>query len=159
MQRNIQWEKGGLKIKEKKGLFAVFLTIVTLILLLVIVPILSGKKVNLKEATTGVKYNTNKNFLKSQEIEGLKFENIVCSFNGKVSLISYDVVNEKDNELYLKSYQFDVKNEKGEVLTTVMFDFDRVLKSQERVSMKNETNIDVTSASLMEFHDIKFGEN
>lgn len=97
-----------------------------------------------------IKYNRNENFLEKQEVGGLRFDDIKCTYDGKVSLLTYKITNITDHEISLTSYEVNVKNKKGEVLTTINLNLETKLNASKSIDIANEVNIDITDAYTME---------
>lgn len=105
-----------------------------------------------------IKYNKNENFLKELETDYLIFNNIECSYNGNVSLISYTIENKSNQTIHLMKYELLVKNENSEILTSIEPNLDLNIDAKSNFSITNEVNIDLTNAYSMEVINIEIGD-
>ncbi len=123
------------------------LIIVVIILIIVgIFSVTSNKKPN-----DGLKYNNNKSFTKKQTVEGIVFKNIKCTYDGKNSLISYTMVNQTKESIYLNNYDIIVKDKNKEKLTKIAAHVTQTLSPKKSVDMANQVvGIDLTDAYYME---------
>ncbi len=121
--------------------------IVVIVLIIVgIIAINSNKKPN-----DGLKYNNNKSFTKKQTVEGIVFKNIKCTYDGKNSLISYTMVNQTKESIYLNNYDIIVKDKNKEKLTKIAAHVTQTLSPKKSVDMANQVvGIDLTDAYYME---------
>ena len=123
--------------------------LIILVILLIIVGIIainSNKKPN-----DGLKYNNNKSFTKKQTVEGIVFKNIKCTYDGKNSLISYTMVNQTKENIYLNNYDIIVKDKNKEKLTKIAAHVTQTLSPKKSVDMANQVvGIDLTDAYYME---------
>jgi hypothetical protein len=121
--------------------------IVVIVLIIVgIIAINSNKKPN-----DGLKYNNNKSFTKKQTVEGIVFKNIKCTYDGKNSLISYTMVNQTKENIYLNNYDIIVKDKNKEKLTKIAAHVTQTLSPKKSVDMANQVvGIDLTDAYYME---------
>ena len=127
-----------------KKKFLIFLVIVLIIV--VIVAITSNKNPN-----DGLKYNNNRSFTKKQNVEGIIFKNIKCTYDGKNSLISYTMVNQTKEKIYLNNYDIIVKDKNKEKLTKIAAHVTQTLSPNKSIDMANQVvGIDLTDAYYME---------
>lgn len=104
-----------------------------------------------KTPNDGLKYNKNKSFIKKQEVKGIIFKNIKCTYDGKDSLISYTMINETKKKIYLNNYDVIVKDKNSVRLTKIAAHVTQTLDPKESVDMANQVvGIDLTDAYYME---------
>lgn len=133
------------KIKKKNLLLA--LGAVAFIIIVIIVFIIP------KHSTSGhdLTYNKNDSFLKEQKVEGIVFKNIECSYDGKDSLISYTIVNETKDKVYLNNYDIIVKDKNNVRLTKIAAHVTQTLNPKKSIKMADQVvGIDLTDAYYME---------
>ena len=122
------------------------IVLVIVIIIVVIVVITSNKRPN-----DGLKYNDNRSFTKKQDVEGIVFKNIKCTYDGKNSLISYTIVNETKKKIYLNNYDIIVRGKNKEKLTKIAAHVTQTLSPKKSVDMANQVvGIDLTDAYYME---------
>ncbi len=134
-------------VLKKKRVF-IFALVLLIILLAVIIPIIVS---NNKKQSDGLKHNNNKSFVKKQEVEGIIFKNIKCTYDGKDSLISYTIVNKSKKKVYLKNYDVIVKDKNNVRLTKIAAHVTQTLEPKQSVEMANQVvGVDLTDAYYME---------
>ena len=122
-----------------------------LIPIVIIIIILAIILVRDKTPNDGLKYNKNKSFIKKQEVKGIIFKNIKCTYDGKDSLISYTMINETKKKIYLNNYDVIVKDKNNVRLTKIAAHVTQTLDPKESVDMANQVvGIDLTDAYYME---------
>ncbi len=118
------------------------------IIIIIIIAIIAVKD---KTPNDGLKYNKNKSFIKKQEVKGIIFKNIKCTYDGKDSLISYTMINETKKKIYLNNYDVIVKDKNNVRLTKIAAHVTQTLDPKESVDMANQVvGIDLTNAYYME---------
>lgn len=142
------------KTRNKILFFIVFIVLVVLTVGLVSYFSFFQKEDN-RKVDVGVRYNTNQSFLRPQELVGLRFDHIKCTFDGEKSIISYDIVNDTSEDIPLKKYEIIIKDVKGNIITTIVFDFDRIVLAQSQENIENEVDVDITDAMTMEIVESK----
>lgn len=144
---------------EKKNRNKVLFFIVFIVLVVLAVGLVSYfsffQKEDDRKVDVGVRYNTNQSFLQPQELVGLRFDHIKCTFDGQKSIISYDIVNDTSEDISLKKYEIIIKDVKGNIITTIVFDFDRAVLAQSQENIENEVDVDITDAMTMEIVEFK----
>ena len=144
---------------EKKNRNKVLFFIVFIVLVVLTVGLVSYfsffQKEDNRKVDVGVRYNTNQSFLQPQELAGLRFDHIKCTFDGEKSIISYDIVNDTSEDISLKKYEIIIKDVKGNIITTIVFDFDRAVLAQSQENIENEVDVDITDAMTMEIVEFK----
>lgn len=144
---------------EKKNRNRILFFIVFIVLIVLAVGLVSYfsffQKEDDRKVDVGVRYNTNQSFLQPQELVGLRFDHIKCTFDGQKSIISYDIVNDTSEDIPLKKYEIIIKDVKGNIITTIVFDFDRVVLAQSQENIENEVDVDITDAMTMEIVEFK----
>ena len=129
--------------KNRKYLLIIIIIIIIIILAIIVV--------RDKTPNDGLKYNKNKSFIKKQEVKGIIFKNIKCTYDGKDSLISYTMVNETKNKIYLNNYDVIVKDKNNVRLTKIAAHITQTLAPKESLDMANQVvGIDLTDAYYME---------
>ena len=134
-------KRKGRKIKKEFliALIAVFVIILTVII------------VKLTTHGDGITYNENESFVKTQEVKGIVFKNIKCTYDGKDSLISYTMVNETEKKIYLNKYDVIVKDKNNVHLTKITASVEQTLAPKKSLKMANQVvGIDLTKAYYME---------
>ena len=122
-----------------------FIPIVIIIIILAIIAVRD------KTPNDGLKYNKNKSFIKKQEVKGIIFKNIKCTYNGKDSLISYTMVNNTKKKIRLNNYDVIVKDKNSVRLTKIAAHVTQTLAPKESVDMANQVvGVDLTNAYYME---------
>ena len=144
---------------EKKNRNKVLFFIVFIVLIVLAVGLVSYfsffQKEDDRKVDVGVRYNTNQSFLQPQELVWLRFDHIKCTFDGQKSIISYDIVNDTSEDISLKKYEIIIKDVKGNIITTIVFDFDRAVLAQSQENIENEVDVDITDAMTMEIVEFK----
>ena len=144
---------------EKKNRNRILFFIVFIVLIVLAVGLVSYfsffQKEDDRKVDVGVRYNTNQSFLQPQELVGLRFDHIKCTFDGQKSIISYDIVNDTSEDIPLKKYEIIIKDVKGNIITTIVFDFDRAVLAQSQENIENEVDVDITDAITMEIVEFK----
>ncbi len=141
-------EKSQKKRRKMKKNAKMFLLIFAGIIIIVILAIIIIK--NDKPETKTV-YNKNESFVKEQNIGGIAFKNIKCSYDGKDSLISYTMVNKTEKKIYLNNYDVIVKDKKNVRLTKIAANVTQTFEPKESVKMANQVvGVDLTDAYYME---------
>lgn len=139
---------------KNKKILLILLGCLVLILLLML-----GLKCYYKDNTklgdnnkeTLLYYNKNENFLKTQEVDGLKFKNISCVYDGNVSNISYEIENITDHEITFVGYDLTILDKKGYSLSNVNFRIPKTLAPGEVSAVSNEVSEDISKADAMNF--------
>ena len=144
---------------EKKNRNRILFFIVFIVLIVLAVGLVSYfsffQKEDDRKVDVGVRYNTNQSFLQPQELVGLRFDHLKCTFDGQKSIISYDIVNDTSEDIPLKKYEIIIKDVKGNIITTIVFDFDRAVLAQSQENIENEVDVDITDAITMEIVEFK----
>ena len=135
-----------MKYKLKKKYIKYLIILVIIIILIVALVLLLTHK-----SDDGLKYNKNKSFVSKQEVEGIVFKDIKCTYDGKNSLISYKMVNNTKKKIYLENYDIIVKDKNNNRLTRISAHVTQTLKAKESVEMANQVvGIDLSDAYYME---------
>lgn len=100
-----------------------------------------------------VKYNENQEFLKEQQVAGLTFTDIKCSYDGNLSILSYTITNKTDEVIYVKEQEILIKDEQGNVIETIMAYYDREFQPGEEYSTGNTSKKDLTEAYMLELKE------
>ena len=128
--------------KNKKFLIILVSVIVLIILLFAIFN---------KKEDDGLTYNKNKSFVKEQEVKGITFKDIKCSYDGKDSIISYTMINNSKKSIYLNKYNIIVKDKDKNKLTKIVAGVTQTIKPKEELVMSNQVvGVDLTDAYYME---------
>ena len=122
--------------------------LIPVIIIIIILAIIAVKD---KTPNDGLKYNKNKSFIKKQEIKGIVFKNIKCTYDGKDSLISYTMINETKKKIYLNNYDVIVKDKNNVRLTKIAAHITQTINPKESLDMANQVvGVDLTKAYYME---------
>ena len=122
--------------------------LIPVIIIIIILAIIAVKD---KTPNDGLKYNKNKSFIKKQEVKGIVFKNIKCTYDGKDSLISYTMINETKKKIYLNNYDVIVKDKNNVRLTKIAAHITQTINPKESLDMANQVvGIDLTNAYYME---------
>ena len=133
-------------MKKNQKMNKLYLLIPVIIIIIIVALVVKDKTPD-----DGLKYNKNKSFIKKQEIKGIIFKNIKCSYDGKNSLISYTLVNETKKKIYLNNYDVIVKDKNNVRLTKIATHVTQTLAPNESIDMANQVvGIDLTNAYYME---------
>lgn len=137
-----------MKNRRKKNVINKKYIIVPVIIIIIIIAFIATKR---NTPNDGLKYNKNKSFIKKQEVKGIIFKNIKCTYDGKDSLISYTMVNETKKKIYLNNYDVIVKDKNNVRLTKIATHITQTLAPKESLDMANQVvGIDLTNAYYME---------
>ena len=134
-----------MKNNIKKALLAIFaLTLVT--------GCGCAKKDNKKDNTKDdVKVNTEENVIKDQTFEGLTFTNTSLTTTNGVSTLITEVSNSTGSDYTLEEFTITIKNKDGEVITTIPGYVGDVIKNGETRTINSSIDIDLSSASSIEY--------
>ena len=132
--------------KQIKGLLA----------LLLVATLVTGcgctKKDNKKNNTKDdVKVNTEENVIKDQTFEGLTFTNTSLTTTNGVSTLITEVSNSTGSDYTLEEFTITIKNKDGEVITTIPGYVGDVIKNGETRTINSSIDIDLSSASSIEY--------
>ena len=132
--------------KQIKGLLA----------LLLVATLVTGcgctKKDNKKGNTKDdVKVNTEENVIKDQTFEGLTFTNTSLTTTNGVSTLITEVSNSTGEDYTLEEFTITIKNKDGEVITTIPGYVGDVIKNGETRTINSSIDIDLSSASSIEY--------
>ena len=108
------------------------------------------EKDTVEEDDFGIKYNTNEDMVKDKDVGGVLFTNIECSYDGNMSLITYTIVNNTDKDINLMEYEVVVRDDGGNILTTIAPTLDRNIAPKESFDTGNAVDIDLSNAKSME---------
>ena len=104
-----------------------------------------------KEPDDGLTYNKNRSFIKEQKVEGILFKNIKCSFDGKDSLITYDMINTTNKKIYLNNYDVIVKDKDKNMITKIVASYSHDINPKKAEHMANSVvGTDLSNAYYME---------
>jgi hypothetical protein len=96
-------------------------------------------------------YNKNESFLEQQNIDGILFKDIECSYDGKESLIKYVVVNNTNKKIFLSNYDILVKDKNKKPLVKIAAGFGQSIEPKEEIKQSNSVvGIDLSDAYYME---------
>ena len=142
----------GTNVKTKKVIkvknVILFVLLCLLIIFLLIFAFNTKKEKPVSEKVT---YNKNDNFLKEQNVDGILFKDIECSYDGKDSLIKYVIVNNTDEEIYLSNYDIVVQDKNKNHLIRIVAGFEQNLEPKEEVKRSSSVvGIDLSDAYYME---------
>ena len=138
------------KTKIKFKFFKNKKIMIALVLLLILIVALTAILINNK-SDDGLIYNKNKSFVKEQNIKGIVFKDIKCTYNGKDSIISYTMINKTKKDIYLNNYDIIVKDKDNNKLTKIVAGVTQTIKPKEEVTMSNQiVGVDLTDAYYME---------
>ena len=135
---------------KKNKIMGSLLAVLVIILVLVLGVKFYYSGFTSSEETT-FKQNKNQSFLKSQEIDGLKFDKINCTYDGKISKISYEIKNVSNHEITFFGYNLKVLDKEKKVLSNVNLRIERTLAAGEITTVTNEIPDDVSNAYSMNF--------
>ena len=132
--------------KQIKGLLA----------LLLVATLVTGcgctNKDNKKDNTKDdVKVNTEENVIKDQTFEGLTFTNTSLTTTNGVSTLITEVSNSTGSDYTLEEFTITIKNKDGEVITTIPGYVGDVIKNGETRTINSSIDIDLSSASSIEY--------
>lgn len=111
-----------------------------------------AKKDNKKDNTKDdVKVNTEENVIKDQTFEGLTFTNTSLTTTNGVSTLITEVSNSTGEDYTLEEFTITIKNKDGEVITTIPGYVGDVIKNGETRTINSSIDIDLSSASSIEY--------
>ena len=111
-----------------------------------------AKKDNKKDNTKDdVKVNTEENVIKDQTFEGLTFTNTSLTTTNGVSTLITEVSNSTGEDYTLEEFTITIKNKAGEVITTIPGYVGDVIKNGETRTINSSIDIDLSSASSIEY--------
>ena len=126
-----------------------YLLIIGIIVLIILIICISRCSSNKKDE--GLKYNTNESFTKEQNKEGIVFKNIKCTYNGEYSDISYTIINETKDTIYLNNYDIIVKDKDNNRLTKIAAHINEKLVPNKSLDWVDRVvGVDLTDAYYME---------
>lgn len=128
----------------------------SLLALLLVATLVTGcgctKKDNKKNnAKDDVKVNTEENVIKDQTFEGLTFTNTSLTTTNGVSTLITEVSNSTGEDYTLEEFTITIKNKDGEVITTIPGYVGDVIKNGETRTINSSIDIDLSSASSIEY--------
>lgn len=128
----------------------------SLLALLLVATLVTGcgctKKDNKKNnAKDDVKVNTEENVIKDQTFEGLTFTNTSLTTTNGVSTLITEVSNSTGSDYTLEEFTITIKNKAGEVITTIPGYVGDVIKNGETRTINSSIDIDLSSASSIEY--------
>lgn len=128
----------------------------SLLALLLVATLVTGcgctKKDNKKNNTKDdVKVNTEENVIKDQTFEGLTFTNTSLTTTNGVSTLITEVSNSTGEDYTLEEFTITIKNKAGEVITTIPGYVGDVIKNGETRTINSSIDIDLSSASSIEY--------
>ena len=128
----------------------------SLLALLLVATLVTGcgctKKDNKKDSTKDdVKVNTEENVIKDQTFEGLTFTNTSLTTTNGVSTLITEVSNSTGEDYTLEEFTITIKNKDGEVITTIPGYVGDVIKNGETRTINSSIDIDLSSASSIEY--------
>ena len=136
------------RILKSKAIFIFFFLVV--LILFGLFCIFNNKPETNEE---NLKYNKNKSFIKEQKIDGISFKNINCTYDGKNSLITYTIVNETSNEIFLSNYDIIVMDKSKKVITKIVASYSENIEPKKKVNMANSVvGVDLSDAYYMELN-------
>ena len=137
-------EKKSVKSKNSKIIILIFLII--LIILTVFGIIYFNKDEDAQDGNN----NINKEFFSNKEIDNVTFTNIVCSFDGFNSLLTYTVTNNSMDSIFLEDYELIVKDKDSNILAVMVPGDSKELSKNESINIENIIDIDLTKAYSLE---------
>ena len=127
---------------KKNKIMGSLLAVLVIILVLVLgVKFYYSGFTSSKETT--FKQNKNQSFL--------KFDKINCTYDGKISKISYEIKNVSNHEITFFGYNLKVLDKEKKVLSNVNLRIERTLAAGEITTVTNEIPDDVSNAYSMNF--------
>lgn len=87
---------------------------------------------------------------KTQLINGIKFTNIECNYNGYDYLIEYTIINTTNERINLTEYELIIKDKNNEVLANISPSLEISLAPNESYHTGNSINIDLSAADSIE---------
>ena len=111
-----------------------------------------AKKDNKKDNTKDdVKVNTEENVIKDLTFEGLTFTNTSLTTTNGVSTLITEVSNSTGSDYTLEEFTITLKIKDGEVITTIPGYVGDVIKNGETRTINSSIDIDLSSASSIEY--------
>lgn len=144
-------------VKMKRVVSAKKIVVFVLIILAIIFAIFMFLGNNVTE-DNGTAYNKNKSFTKEQDIDGVVFKKIKCIYDGKDSLLSYVIVNNTKDKIYLNNYNVIVRDKGKNIITKIVVNSSQYIEPGDEFKMANSViGVDLSDAYYMELK-LKVGE-
>lgn len=109
------------------------------------------KKNNKTEKEPEIKQNTNKEVIKDQEFEGIKFTNTSLTVVDGISTFEALAVNETSADYFLNEFTITVKDAKGDVIIELPGYVGDVIKAGQSKSVNSSVDIDLSKAGSVEY--------
>lgn len=138
---------------RKKKIIRISGILIILICSIVTLFVLSKTKEPPKEASIEKIYNQNKSFIQKKEYQELIFDNIECSYDGKNSMLSYDIINQTNETIHLQGYNIDILDKNNNILTSIVLNLEEDIEAGKTRRINNEININITNATQMVIKD------
>ena len=138
---------------RKKKIILISGILIILICSTVTLFVLSKTKEPSKEASIEKIYNQNKSFIQKKEYQELIFDNIECSYDGKNSMLSYDIINQTNETIHLQCYNIDILDKNNNILTSIVLNLEEDIEAGKTRRINNEININITNATQMVIKD------
>ena len=146
--RRANKRKNSDSLKKRKIFFVVIVCVISILMIFGLVKLISSN--------SGVKddnliYNRNKTFIKQQKIKGIAFKDINCTYDGKDSLITYNIINETGKDIYLSNYDVVVRDKNKQIITKIVASYSENVPPKKKISMANSViGVDLSDAYYME---------
>lgn len=123
------------------------------LVLVFLVSFIFFKNVDKKKETPKdkIEANTNKNIIKDQEVDGLRFSNTALVIENGESTLTTEVKNATEKDIELKSFDIVVTGKDGKEIVTLLGYVGETIKTGETKSIISNTDHDLKNAFAIEY--------
>lgn len=124
----------------------------SLVFLISFILIKNKDKKDDKKVPSAVEANTNKNVVKEQEVDGLRFSNTALVIENGESKLTTEVKNTTKQDIELKSFNIIAKDKNGKEIVTLLGYVGEVIKKGETKNIISSTDRNLSKASSLEYN-------
>ena len=145
---NTRSMSGSIKKRKIKKIYIIIICLICLLMFFGLIKLIGS---NSKEVDDNLIYNKNKSFIKHQKINGIAFKDINCTYDGKNSLITYTIINETNNYIYLSNYDVIIRDKNKQIITKIVASYSENIPPKKKISMANSViGVNLSNAYYME---------
>lgn len=145
---NTRSMSGSIKKRKIKKIYIIIICLICLLMFFGLIKLIGS---NSKEVDDNLIYNKNKSFIKHQKINGIAFKDINCTYDGKNSLITYTIINETNNDIYLSNYDVIIRDKNKQIITKIVASYSENIPPKKKISMANSViGVNLSNAYYME---------
>ena len=142
--------------ENKKVLLLISLLLVVVIIgIILIVFVFSSDKNASIDKNTATYENEKEEVIKEQEVEGLLMEEVKVTYSEQTSSFNVQVTNTTESEYYLSKVNVNCLDKDGNVLITLVGNFNQELAVDETVSLEVGTTFNLGDVEKLEYEIIK----